>query len=248
MHLGYLSASVIKTNQQPYAGTLAFVSLGMIIAVMIIWRILGRVLIVRRVAQSTLLLGIALLLMNGALNIFGPWHYENPQAATRTHLDYITTELDGRDLRGLPLPDDLASLQFDNAISVPTVGSDFGNMDGYDNILFIDGWRRPFRYRKVTYQQRKRYELASAGPDGKFDTADDIVGGGKDNKLYLRLLANDQRVYDAWGSLSMRQFKKNNRLQCEIRSNGLDKIAGTKDDVIWTYFPPELNGSMKGER
>jgi len=239
MHLGYLSATVMKTNQQPYAGILALTSLGLIIISAITWRMLGRVLIVRRTAQAVILLGILLLLTNGALNIFGPWHYESPQAATRTHLDYITTELDSRDLRGLPLPDDLASLQFENAISVPTVGSDYGNMDGYDNILFIDGWRRLFSYRKITYQQRQRYQLVSAGPDGKFATSDDIVSGGKENKIYLRLLANDQRVYDPWGPLSMRQFRKDDRLQCEIRSNGRDRMAGTKDDVVWTYFPPE---------
>jgi len=38
----------------------------------------------------------------------------------------------------------------------------------------LDGWGRPFRYRH-TPDSGEVFELSSAGPDGIFDTVDDIA-------------------------------------------------------------------------
>jgi len=43
-----------------------------------------------------------------------------------------------------------------------------------DPEYLVDGWGRPIRYRLV----RSNYEIRSAGPDGRFRTADDIVSLG----------------------------------------------------------------------
>lgn len=52
----------------------------------------------------------------------------------------------------------------------------------YLDKIFLDPWGKPFRYLYPGINHPTSYEIISAGPDGKFDTDDDITNFNLDGK------------------------------------------------------------------
>ena len=55
-----------------------------------------------------------------------------------------------------------------------------GDTDGDGGMELLDGWRQPIRFTECRYLSdvggpERDFELRSAGPDGEFDTDDDVV-------------------------------------------------------------------------
>jgi len=91
----------------------------------------------------------------------GPYRYGIPPRATESHISEILSEIE-RHAGDKQTPGTLTEMQHAWTFRAANV--------------LEDGWRRPFRLKKIVTKQQTTFTLTSAGPDGKFDTADDIWG------------------------------------------------------------------------
>ena len=82
--------------------------------------------------------------------------------ATRTETKAISTAIDVFQAVKKRLPESLDELTVETADSAALLNKSSLN----------DSWGNPFRYKKI---DKYKYEIRSAGPDGKMDTADDLT-------------------------------------------------------------------------
>lgn len=190
LHLGYLSASVTRITE---SGGNAQSPISPIIILAMILILLGSLTSIvfwrrsnKRVAGIVLasagLLGVMLF------TIMKPhhppraidtthWHYAYPNEATAQHMEHIFQVLYERHRDGMPLPDTLDALDFPEGVSQRFITEFEYRADSAvevdPSINKVDGWRRPMVLRKG--EEPGCRLLISAGPDGRFDTKDDIV-------------------------------------------------------------------------
>lgn len=103
-----------------------------------------------------------------------PWNgvpiqeYQDPQAAT----DAILHALIANALVGVRWDvENLAAIQ--NEVAFPVIAAEYTNGMKYAQKTYgRDGWGRKFSFQQL---EKHQYRVASAGPDGQFDTKDDMV-------------------------------------------------------------------------
>jgi hypothetical protein len=104
---------------------------------------------------------IAMLAFVGAVRVTGA-DENTRQAATRSALEKLTTGANQFRQNTGRFPSALGELFESTSGSPPCLT---------DKRLVQDGWRRPFKY----YVAGSRAKIRSAGPDGAFDTPDDVA-------------------------------------------------------------------------
>jgi hypothetical protein len=168
LHLGYLAAATVDVSK-PFVGVgIGLLILGFLIATK--FRIVRtergrRILGILRKPPVWAAVGMAMSVGGAAIVWLGPKHekiraYQHPQELTQIRMQLLNAKVLARQEAGSSIPDDIAEL----GRNVPR-----------DHDFTQDGWLRTMRLRKEGEGNHTRYALASAGPDGQFDTNDDII-------------------------------------------------------------------------
>lgn len=98
-----------------------------------------------------------------AVNVFGDKEYnETRRNTTRASIAAIGTAIQAYDVRLNRFPESLDELTVDNESMAALL----------DKTRLNDSWGNPFRYKRTGTGE---FELRSPGPDGEFDTLDDIT-------------------------------------------------------------------------
>lgn len=109
--------------------------------------------------EITLVLVIIGLLLAGAAVAIGPAFLRAQEKTTKNSMKVIQTQIDSFKLNNLRLPESLDEL-------VPGFIQEKSQLN--------DGWSNPFYYIAYGANLTPEYDLVSAGPDGQFDTEDDL--------------------------------------------------------------------------
>ncbi|HEY3322340.1 MAG TPA: hypothetical protein VGP72_17900 [Planctomycetota bacterium] len=107
---------------------------------------------------ASLVLGFAAMFF---AHRFGYVQFDHPEAATREHIEGLLYQIESRLQDGLPIPTSVFEL-------IPE--------DRWERSA-VDGWMRPMQLRIQHVNGQTICKIVSAGPDGIFDTPDDIDEG-----------------------------------------------------------------------
>jgi hypothetical protein len=163
IHLGYLSSTAIEKHMTPSTGGIVSLILGAaIVATAVVARLAAGVAPFRLIRRFWIFLsagGCACMVLGGIALYLSPVqtreYYLNPEIVTMTRAEAIQDEIKQRRDSGQAVPNDLSGL-------------------GIEQRRLTDGWWHPFRYVIDGEEGSRTYTLISAGPDGVFDTADDL--------------------------------------------------------------------------
>lgn len=162
IHLGYGSATAREAQQTLLNGGIMGLILGlaMIGAAIINWAVSRAVGVglSRRRSIILLLAGLTFIVL-GCISlklsyVYAREYYGNPELATESRADSILATIRERRDRNQDVPADLPGL-------------------GVEQRELTDGWWNPLRL-VTDGTGEKTYSIVSAGPDGKFGTADDL--------------------------------------------------------------------------
>jgi len=163
LYLGYLSAT---TTEQPFRNigllfSIILIAFGLLMAI-------GRFRQLRKVLIGLLIAacGFGALALTRTYLDNGPVRYQHPLRVTESTMHSIREAISQRLMAGGSIPGDLHELETDLASHSmnPTI----------DDQYLKDGWMHPIVLRRLD-NPAILYELASAGPDEKFGTEDDVI-------------------------------------------------------------------------
>ena len=163
VHLGYIAATYIEPNMALLSGGLAALTLGVVMAFSLLVRKMasGRTafnFVCRR--SKGLMVGAATLIFLGGIAValaeaYKEERHVDPVGTTDSNGYAILRAMAERRKQGQPIPDDLAGL-------------------GLPSDVLTDGWMHPMQLVAADAGGLEGYSILSAGPDGRFGTADDI--------------------------------------------------------------------------
>lgn len=162
LHLGY-SAALSGGGGHARNEMIIFSAAGIcmvLLGIVVTWRSRNKYLI-------TLALILASFGLVGAVNagIYlyqnrGPLRYRYPLAVTKDHQRALAASIQYHITEGISVPSDTSTL---------AIG--FSLKPEYTR----DGWYHPIHFMQGDMKEIARYKLISGGPDGRFDTGDDIT-------------------------------------------------------------------------
>ncbi|MBN2445457.1 MAG: hypothetical protein JXO22_01930 [Phycisphaerae bacterium] len=171
LHVGYLATTVLDMSKPLTDAGVGLVVLGLVLGA---WKGIrakrlppGGVstysLSLRR--PSVWVAGWLLVSCVGAgILLWGPEEYTRklaaPERLSRARVRGLYSDIMFRCKDGLPVPDSLRGLLSDGDDHAPTI---------------VDAWNNEMRIQKLAGEGEESFRIASAGPDGVFDTLDDIV-------------------------------------------------------------------------
>ena len=113
---------------------------------------------------------VVIVILGGLIAIVGPnvWKalFQSEQDQAKIQMNEIAKAIDLFKITEKKVPDSLEELTQED-----------DNGEAYMDEIPDDPWDTPYEYRP---DGRKKYFLASAGPDRQLDTDDDIIHGKKD--------------------------------------------------------------------
>jgi hypothetical protein len=163
VHLGYLAATYMKPNMSLLSGGMVAITLGIAMAFSLIASKRASGLtdfnFVRRRSRRLLWGGISLMVL-GVVSVAlavatSEKTFMHPVHVTHYHGELILQALAERSEQNQRTPSDLSAL------------------DLHRDVL-ADGWMHRMKLVHADVQSSKGYSIVSAGPDGRFGTADDI--------------------------------------------------------------------------